>query len=94
MDMVILFDNRSINWDENTDFNTLYVKAQMQNMADILKERHWLYLREVFHMLGLDALNISPIMGWNGENAVLEYSIDEPDENGFIKIHHNAKAIA
>lgn len=93
MDMIFVFNSNCNEWDENMKYNATFARAQMSRLADIVKNRHWLYLRELFDAFGADATHISPIMGWNGEEAFLEYSIDPPDENGSIMIHHNAKAI-
>lgn len=91
MDMMFVFNSNCSEWDENLDYNATFARAQMARLSEVVTNRHWLYLRELFDAFGADATHISPIMGWNGPDAKLEYDVRQFDDR--IEIHHNAKAI-
>lgn len=93
MNMILVFGDRSNEWKKDDPaYNRAFVEAQMKYAKDIFDTKGWLYLRQLHDMLGLDAHHIASVMGWDFVDS-FEFSIEEPDENGFIRIHHNARAI-
>lgn len=66
-------------------YNSEFVKNMMMTNELILKDRGWLYLREIYDRLGIESIPISPILGWDAyQNPKFEYKIVEHrDENSF-----------
>lgn len=51
-------------WEENNEYNLLFLKAQQQYANDLLRSKGRLFLNEVYEMLGLPRSKAGQIMGW------------------------------
>lgn len=90
---------RNPNWEDNNDYNLLFLNG-IQNFAnDKLKVNKRLFLNEVYEMLGLPKTKEGQIVGWiydeNGSdgNSYVDFSIDEDsiiyNEDGSILLDFN-----
>lgn len=90
---------RNPNWEDNNDYNLLFLNG-IQNFAnDKLKVNKRLFLNEVYEMLGLPKTKEGQIVGWiydeNGSdgNGYVDFSIDEDsiiyNEDGSILLDFN-----
>ena len=66
------------NWEENNEYNIMFLKSQERYANDILRARGHLYLNEVYDMLGLPRSQAGQIVGWvyNEENPVGDNYVD------------------
>lgn len=66
------------NWEENNEYNIMFLKAQERYANDILRARGHLYLNEVYDMLGLPRSQAGQIVGWvyDEENPVGDNYVD------------------
>lgn len=51
--MKIIFDESSRHWEQNFDWNILFVKTQMRYFQDLYRVRGYLYLNTIYECLGL-----------------------------------------
>lgn len=51
--MKIYFDKKSIHWFDNSMLNKSYLHYNMNYVKDILKYRGYIYLNQIYEMLGL-----------------------------------------
>lgn len=65
-------------WQPNNEYNIMFLKAQQNYANDKLKARRYLYLNEVYEMLGLPASQAGQIVGWvyDPENPVGDNYVD------------------
>ena len=66
------------NWEENNEYNIMFLKSQERYANDILRARGHLYLNEVYDMLGLPRSQAGQIVGWvyDEENPVGDNYVD------------------
>lgn len=58
------FDETSRFWEKNGDYNMAFLRAQQQRANDILRSRGFLFLNEVYRMLGLKETVAGQCVGW------------------------------
>lgn len=54
----------NLNWDENQEYNLMFIKAQETAANNLLKAKKMLFLNEVYDMLGLSRTKAGQIVGW------------------------------
>lgn len=66
------------NWNECNEFNIMFLTAQQNYANDKLRARGYLYLNEVYEMLGLPASKEGQVVGWvyDPENPIGDNYID------------------
>lgn len=52
------------NWENNNEYNLMFIKAQERYANDLLRSRHRLFLNDVYKMLGLPETKAGQIVGW------------------------------
>lgn len=65
------------NWENDNEYNLMFLKAQERYANDLLKAKGMLFLNEVYEMLGLPISKAGQIVGW-------VYDKDKADGDGFI----------
>jgi len=87
------FDESSPNFETNMDYNLMFTRAQQQYANDLLIARGYLFLNDVWDMLGLDRTKAGQIVGWkyNSSNPASDNYVDfrikvvtVEDENGVM----------
>lgn len=65
-------------WDENNEYNLMFLKAQENYANDLLKAKKRLFLNEVYEMLGLPRTKAGQVVGWtyNPENPIGDNYVD------------------
>ncbi len=74
-----VFDESNPNWCENPSFGLTFLKAQQQMANDILQTRGYVFLNELYDMLGFKQTPEGQIVGWlknNRNNDVSDGHID------------------
>ena len=76
-DYARFFDAASPNWQNDPEYNLMFLKAQQQYANDLLRAKGRLFLNDVYEMLGLEKSKAGQIVGWvydrenpNGDNFV------------------------
>ena len=83
-DYVRYFDETCLNYDKNKDYNMMLLKAQQQLANDKLIADGFIFLSDVYDMLGIKRTKMSQQVGWiynpkgnpNGDNFV-DFGIQE-----------------
>lgn len=72
-----IFDELNPNWEKSSSFNMIFLTRQQAYANDLLRGRGYLFLNEVYDMLGFDRTKAGQIVGWlydpqnpNGDNYV------------------------
>ena len=63
------FDEYCVNWSKNAEDNYLFLKQQLNYANEILNSRGYIFLNEVYEMLGFDTTVAGHVVGWmkNGD---------------------------
>lgn len=66
------------NWQTSNEYNLMFLKAQQNYANDKLKAKGYLYLNEVYEMLGLPISKEGQIVGWiyNEDNPIGDNYVD------------------
>ena len=77
-DYARFFDEYSPNWQNDPEYNLMFLKAQQQYANDLLKAKGRLFLNEVYDMLGLERTKAGQVVGWvyNPENPTGDNFVD------------------
>lgn len=65
------------NWENDNEYNLMFLKAQERYANDLLKAKGILFLNDVYEMLGLPVSKAGQIVGW-------VYNKDVADGDGFV----------
>lgn len=71
------FDEYCNGWSKDPEFNLMFLRRQQDHANEILKTKGYLFLNDVYSMLGIPATKAGQIVGWvydektpNGDNYV------------------------
>lgn len=66
------------NWQNNNEYNLLFIKSQERYANDLLKSRKRLFLNDVYEMLGLPRTKAGQVVGWiyDPENPNVDSYVD------------------
>lgn len=65
------------NWENDNEYNLMFLKAQERYANDLLKAKGMLFLNDVYEMLGLPTTKAGQIVGWI-------YDKNRADGDGFV----------
>lgn len=71
------FDSTCKNWENNREFNLIFLKSQEHYYNDILVSRGYVFLRDILEYLGLPITKTSLFVGWY-------YDLDNPSGDNYI----------
>lgn len=80
------FNKESHCWEENFDYNMMFLRAQQNLANDILRTKGHIFLNEVYDMLGLPRTQAGQLVGWvyNPDNAIgdnyVDFNLPDDDE--------------
>ena len=76
-DYARFFDAASPYWQNDPEYNLMFLKAQQQYANDLLRAKGRLFLNDVYDMLGIEKTKAGQVVGWvydrenpNGDNFV------------------------
>ena len=81
------FDEGSIKWTKNADYNLSFLGIQQQFSNDLLKSHGHLFLNEVYDMLGLPRTSAGTVVGWvfnAGGDDYVDFGIYTPINADFV----------
>lgn len=76
-DYARIFDETNPAWEKDSEFNLYFLKAQQGYANDLLKSRGYLFLNEVYEMLGFPITKAGQVVGWL-------YRPDNPTGDNFV----------
>lgn len=90
-----IFNSTCTGWEENREWNVMYLKAQQTYFNDALRNRGYVFLRDVFECLGLPVTKTSLFVGWyydlsnaSGDNYI-DFDIHEKGDGSDIELDFN-----
>lgn len=63
-DYARFFDESCAGWSKDPEFNLMFLRRQQDYANEKLRKRGYLFLNEVYAMLGMDATKAGQIVGW------------------------------
>jgi hypothetical protein len=63
-DYARFFDEGNPNWDKNPEYNLTFLNAQQSYANDLLRARGYLFLNEVYKMIGMEPSVAGQVVGW------------------------------
>lgn len=78
------FDHSSPHWNANTGWNIKFLETQQQFANDLLRARGFLFLNEVYDMLGMSRTKDGQKVGWS-------YEDNNPIGDNFVDFSINSK---
>ena len=84
------FNENSVEWQRNADYNVFFLKSQQNYMNDKLKARGHVILNEVYDSLGIPRTPAGALVGWvmdnerDGSDNYIDFGIFEPNNQDFI----------
>lgn len=60
----VFFDKSNPNWENNSDYSEMFIRAQQQFANDLLSARHHLFLNEVYDIIGEPRTKAGQVVGW------------------------------
>lgn len=76
-DYARFFDEFNPNWQNDPEYNLMFLKSQQQYANDLLRARGRLFLNEVYEMLGIEKSKAGQIVGW-------VYNKENPSGDNFV----------
>lgn len=67
------FDDGCKGWEKDPEINLMFLRAQQQYANDLLQSRGYLFLNEVYNMLGIPISKAGQVVGW----------VYDPDDDRF-----------
>lgn len=93
-DYARFFDESCPDWKKNPEYNLMFLRAQQQHANDLLVARGYVYLNEVYDMLGIDQTKAGQVVGWiydpenpnSGDNYIDFgiYDVDDERKRAFV----------
>ena len=81
------FDESCANWTHDAEHNLMFLRLQQQYANDLLKTRGYLFLNDVYDLVGIPRTKAGQVVGWvydennpNGDNFVDFGIFDVNDE--------------
>lgn len=87
------FDDGCTGWEKDSEMNLMFLRAQQQYANDLLISRGYLFLNEVYNMLGIQITKAGQVVGWvyDPENPNFQnyvdfgiYDINKPKTRDFV----------
>jgi hypothetical protein len=63
-DYARMFDDGCVGWTKDPEYNLMFLKQQQRYANDLLKSRGYLFLNEVYDMLGIPRTKAGQVVGW------------------------------
>ncbi len=72
------FDESCTGWTKDAEYNLLFLKQQQANATSLLEKKGFLFLNEVYEMLGIPFSKEGQLVGWiyNKDNPIGDNYVD------------------
>lgn len=84
------FDESCPGWTKDPEYNLMFLRNQQQYANDLLESRGYLFLNEVYEMLGIQRTRQGQVIGWVYDKDVIDkvnfgiYNIANPANRRFV----------
>lgn len=84
------FDESCPGWTKDPEYNLMFLRNQQQYANDLLESRGYLFLNEVYEMLGIQRTRQGQVIGWVYDKNVIDkvdfgiYNIANPANRRFV----------
>lgn len=84
------FDESCPGWTKDPEYNLMFLRNQQQYANDLLESRGYLFLNEVYEMLGIQRTRQGQVIGWIYDKNVIDkvnfgiYNIANPANRRFV----------
>jgi len=82
-----IFDECSVHWQKDPEFNRIFIQCQQNYANNLLQSRGHVFLNEVYDMLDVERTKAGAVVGWvlnpDGDNYV-DFGLYEAYNNRFI----------
>ena len=84
------FDESCLGWTKDPEYNLMFLRNQQQYANDLLESRGYLFLNEVYEMLGIQRTRQGQVIGWIYDKNVIDkvnfgiYNIANPANRRFV----------
>lgn len=77
-DFARIYDDGCIGWTKDPEYNFMFLKMQQNHANDMLKSQGFLFLNDVYKMLGIPQTKAGQVVGWvyNEKNPVGDNFVD------------------
>lgn len=82
-----IFDKFNPNWDSTPEYNMLFLKAQQSYANDLLRVKGYLFLNDVYEMLGFPRTIAGQSVGWLYDPRNCDHTGDNFVDFGIFNIH-------
>lgn len=90
---VAVFDDRSPGWTKDPEYNLIFLNMQQTYVNDRLRVKGYVFLNEVYDMLGLPRTKLGQIYGWvyDVNKPGISFGLDKIDtvNNRYWKLNFN-----
>lgn len=92
-DYAKFFDCGNPNWEKDSEYNLMFLKQQQRYANDLLQSKGYLFLNDVYDMLGIPRTKAGQVVGWlyDEENPIGDnyvdfgiYDIHKPAARDFV----------
>ena len=90
------FDETNSQFQQNPEYNLLFLKSQQSYMNDLLRSRGHVFLNEVYDALGIERSSAGQVVGWvlnDGGDNYIDFGIyrfESPEARAFVNGSENA----
>ena len=90
------FDESNSQFQQNPEYNLLFLKSQQSYMNDLLRSRGHVFLNEVYDALGIERSSAGQVVGWvlnDGGDNYIDFGIyrfESPEARAFVNGSENA----
>ena len=87
------FDESSAKWEKDAEYNLMFLKQQQTYANDLLKSKGYLFLNEVYDLLGMPYTKEGQLVGWiyNEENTIgdnyVDFGIFNDNNRDFVNVY-------
>lgn len=82
-----VFDDGCPNWELDPRSNRMYLQYIERNCNDLLKARGYLFLNEVYRMLGISYTKAGQVVGWLSDSTI-SFGLDKDYNERFMIGEH------
>lgn len=81
------FDESCAGWSKDPEFNLMFIRRQQDYANEVLTKRGYIFLNEVYKMLGFQATKAGQIVGWFYDPENPDHTGDNYVDFGIYDIH-------
>lgn len=91
----LIFNSSCAGWDQNREFNVMYLEAQQNYFNDILRQRGYVFLRDILENIGFPVTKSSLSEGWYYDlndtyaNNYIDFGIHVKEDGINIELNFN-----